>query len=521
MCFLKVTKKIQRQLMLFFTGILEEISNFLKILTEGLIENLEKINDLPVYIQNIGLALLGILIPLAIAILTEVYRKRGSPEEELSELDLQVILDNVFRIKRLLAYTLLIFLPCIIWNVSSGVLRLLELILSVVGIFMILKTIFNVYYWTKGNTFTYRFSHLKRLRNLADLEVAWRSVWKSKSINVQNELEFFKIFSSVIDKKLTEKKNLMIVVKLLDDFRIFMGNRSSVFLVAFDEVFPKMLNWNFISWKMERDYVNRRKEDEDLRVWMHWFEILRVLNSIIVCIEKRALEEEHMSYLFLKHFREHINVHKSEYDYAKYLLNIFYSVYFEKAPAVSKRSAIWECFPKEWKLTKGNIENKDNLVAKITLEIFLQWASQRIIEAKEDYDSQLDNLSYNLFPEVDPTVWATILIFVYSSHAGEKRVKSVIERKWTFGLLQRVRIFSGALEENIEEAIKSQESAEIKNAYELAVLLFPNVYSKELLEKYIEEAKELKYTEGSLEEQKRLKLLKILQEILDISRQKA
>jgi hypothetical protein len=510
-------KKNSGVFFVFFTGVFEETYDIFKTLIEGLIEKLEA-SSLPVYIQNIGLALLGILIPLAIAVLTEVYRKKGSPEEELSELDLQVILDNVFRIKRLLAYTLLVFLPYLVWDVSSGFFRLLEIIVSAVGICMILQTVFKVYNWTKGNVFAYRFSHLRKLENPVDLEAAWRSVWKSKTVNIQNELEFFKMFSSKIDKMLTEKKCLMTVTKLLNDFLIFIGNRSSILLVTFDEVLPKILNWNFITWKMEREHVSRQKENEDLHIWMHLSEILRILNSIIVDVEKRALEEEHTSYLFLKHLKDNINVNASEQNYARYLLRIFTNVFFEK---VSASERFWDCFPNEWKITKRNIEDKENLVAKITLEIYLQWASQRIIEAKEDYDRQLDNVSYNLFPEVDPVTWATILIFVYSPFINGNKVKSVIERNWTFGLLSRVRTFSGALEEKIEEAIKSQELAEIKNTYELAILLFPHVYSKELLEKYVEEAKELKYADGSVEEHKRLRLLKVLQGILDTLRQNA
>jgi len=105
-------------------------------LIENLIKGLEQVSNLPTYIQNTGLALLGILIPLAIAILTEIYRKKGGSEEEFSELDLLVMLDNVFKVKYLLAYVLLIFVPLFFWDVSNGYLRLFELILSTVGICM-------------------------------------------------------------------------------------------------------------------------------------------------------------------------------------------------------------------------------------------------------------------------------------------------------------------------------------------------------------------------------------------------
>jgi len=96
--------------------------------------------------------------------------------------------------------------------------------------------------------------------------------------------------------------------------------------------------------------------------------------------------------------------------------------------------------------------------------------------------------------------------------------RRVIERRWTFGLLTRIRRFSSVSE--FEEITKQQEAAEIKNTYELAILLFSNVFSKELLERSIKEAKALKYADGSEEERKRLRLIKTLQGIADFLTQK-
>jgi len=497
------------------------------MLTEGLIEKLEEANSLPAYIQNIGLSLLAILVPLAIAILTEVYRKKGSLEEEFSELDLHVILDDVFRIKWLVIYSLLIFLPYIAWDISNGFIRLFEIILSIIGIGLILKTIYDVYYWTKGDVFKYRFSYLRKLKNPVDLEIVWRSVWKSKNINVQNEKEFFKIFSSVIENKIkTAKRDLITVSRLLNDFLSFIKARSVIFLVAFEEVFPKILEWKFIAWKNEYEYLGQQK-DKDSSIWVHWFEISRILNSIVKSVEERAFEERN-AYLLFKHLQGHINARKDEYIlikerkryYVEDLLGIFYQVLFEKVPSSSERFDVWDSFPNEWKVTKRNIESKENLVARITLSKFLQWASQRILETREDYDRQLDNVSYNLFPELDPTTWAVVLIFVFSPY-GENRVKSVIERQWTFGFLTRIRIFSGVSEAEIKEIIKQQESVEITSTYELATLIFGDIFTKELLEKYIEEAKALKYADGSKEERKRLRLIEVLQGMLDFLKQRA
>lgn len=171
------------------------VSNFLIYI----FTNLEKLDYLPSVIQTIGMALLTILIPFAIAILTEVYRKRKGQNIEFRNLDLHVILDKIFKIKKLLIYITLIFFPIIFWEISPGALRFLEIIFSTIGIYLIIRTLLYNYLWIKGNVFKFRFSYLKSLKNYEDLESVWHSVWQTKNINTRNEKEFLKIFLSTIN----------------------------------------------------------------------------------------------------------------------------------------------------------------------------------------------------------------------------------------------------------------------------------------------------------------------------------
>jgi hypothetical protein len=187
--------------MLFFDPIqpingLEALRSFI----QEVIRLVEGLNELPSLFHNIGLALLSILIPLAIAILGDVYQKKKDKKEDFVELDLQVILDCVFPIRRLIVFSLLIFFPFAFWEISCASLRILEMLLSLIGIYFLARTILNVYRWTKGDVFTFRFSHLEKLEKSPDFETAWKSVWSSKEIAMQSEIRFFKIFSSKIDK---------------------------------------------------------------------------------------------------------------------------------------------------------------------------------------------------------------------------------------------------------------------------------------------------------------------------------
>lgn len=75
-----------------------------------------------------------------------------------------------------------------------------------------------------------RLNYLKAIKNIQDMEESWHSVWQTKNVNIQNEREFFKIFSIAIDQllKLT-KKNPKTISKLLNDFYNFINNRSLAF----------------------------------------------------------------------------------------------------------------------------------------------------------------------------------------------------------------------------------------------------------------------------------------------------
>jgi hypothetical protein len=157
-------------------------------------------SNLPLLLQNLGLALLSVLIPLAIVILTEFYQKKGQEDRSFADVDLRVILDTVFQVKGIIVYSLIVFLPFIFWNNSYGFLRLTETILSIVGILLIIRVILRVYKWLKGNVNVFRYEYLKKLDDPLDLRIAWRSVWQSKDIGVQSEIELFRIFSSKIDE---------------------------------------------------------------------------------------------------------------------------------------------------------------------------------------------------------------------------------------------------------------------------------------------------------------------------------
>lgn len=224
-----------------------------------------------------------------------------------------------------------------------------------------------------------------------------------------------------------------------------------------------------------------------------------------------------------------MTVNNDKRYYAEDLLSTFYQFFFETIADSSSRRDIWlHHFPQEWKITKDNLEK--NTLAGTSWYNFQQWALHRISELKQKEDKKLDDVLANLFPEVKPEIWATILIFVYSPDI-ENRVRTVIEQPLYFsGLISRCdrsRGYSYLPEESgeeffsrISEIKQEQEKKKIRNTSELTYLLFKDQFSKDNLQNYIQKLEKLKYPENSEEHRKRLTLLNIFSDMLGFLNQK-
>jgi hypothetical protein len=155
--------------------------------------------NLPVVFQTLGLALLGILIPLTIAVLQDLLQKKEEEDTNFSILDLHVILDRVFQVKSLLLFSAFVFVPFVFWDIEIGIIRLLEIGLAIIGIVFIMRIILRVYHWTKGDVSDFRREYLKKLTNRSEMVPVWKSVWNNRKMSYHEEKEFFDIFSQKID----------------------------------------------------------------------------------------------------------------------------------------------------------------------------------------------------------------------------------------------------------------------------------------------------------------------------------
>lgn len=463
-----------------------------------------QVDNLAGLMQNVGLAMVTILIPFAIAIIVEILQQKRNGETDFADLDLHVVLDRIFNLTRILICIGLLFISPLFWEASIPCVRTILLLCWVAGIMLTANILKNLYHWTRGNVDECRLSYLKEVNNLEDIVVVWKSVWKTKHTNVQNEGHYFSVFSQKIDALVEDKKNLALADKLLNDFKFLLDKRSLIFLVSPGGVFSKTLEWHFKIWEQRKKYI---RQDEDISIWANYNNILNSLDYIVRFIMEKSLKEKE-SYLCFNAAIKHIS-DKNKNAYLNHLFIQFYFIFFENIHESPERYDIWkEYFPNEWKITKANLHDPENSIAKISSNEFFRWASNRIMSPDTDYDARLDEIARNLFPDLDPMIWAAILIFVYCPSADSERPKFVIETRWTFGM---ITTFIGSTQEEIE----AEELQYRKNTIELALLLFKNQFQKQKLVIYIEQLQKLTiYDVDSKEERRRLGLLRIFEDML-------
>ncbi|MDD3427435.1 MAG: hypothetical protein PHQ76_04270 [Caldisericia bacterium] len=489
-------------------------------------KNLSKVENFPNIIQGIGLALLTILIPLAIAILADAYQKRKNKDNEFVHLDLHVILDNVFNIRLIIFSVFLIFLPLFFWNIFIGLWKLIAIVLTFIGVLLLTVIIIKVYHWIKGNVFDYRFSYLKKANKENDLEVVWKSVWEAPKIDIQNEKEFCKIFFNKVHYLFGLSKNrLKILSKLLNNFYSYIEYRSLILLLEPNISFNRILEWHFKSWQNEYMHIKKYSKGEDKsNSAFNYREISRALDAILSNIEERSVKGQEF-YAFIIYFKKHAEKYKYEvvdngnkHYYIDHLFEQFYRTFFKSIEEAnfSAKYILWDqCFPEDWKVTKNNLENNESrFFSNLSFKYFFNWAMDRINKAIDGKDLILGEVANNLFPGIDSNLFLTLLIIFTSGSNKKNNVKYIIEKPWDFGFHIKTKLFPGEInKEEMTKRINEDEKREEQETYELVFLLFKKIISKENIQQYIEEIECLKYSKDSNEELERNELLDIFKKM--------
>ena len=314
-------------------------------------------------------------------------------------------------------------------------------------------------------------------------------------------------------------ENLKIIGKLLEDYSNFIENRSNVYLIVLDNIFPKILEWHFYIWQKEYELLGK---DHDLNEWSNYNQISATLDGIFKKVEERALKEGN-SYSFFRAFEKHIERNKevfiegakNKFYYVESIMPIFYSTLVENIKNSKERHDIWgHYFPIKWKITKDNIEDQKNIISRALLHYFLDWARERFWQSEDEkeYDGLLDEIATNLFPSVEPILWAKLLTILMRSWVNDNRMKSLIELGTNFGLFSRIFVSFDSTENQLHDLMATQE----KVTMELVLFLFGNYFTKDTLNNFIKDLNELKYDQDSKEEKRRHDYITIFNKLIQM-----
>jgi hypothetical protein len=474
---LKVLKNIAFKINLFKVKIIVIIALLFTVYILSCLNN----SDLDKLITSLGLAFLTLLIPLAMGILLDVYQRRREKESDFMQLDLQVILNRVFKIKWLVCFILLVFIPMLFWkSIDNIVFRFFELVTSSLGLSFIAFTVFDTYGWIKGYNFKYRLNYLSKLNSLEDMDICWKSVWSVKDLSLEDETDLFEVFAkkvgSLIDKRWAQKDLLISLNNLLSNFQgKIMIRRLYSFLPGTKNTFLLILELHLKIWKKLQS--NRNNEYTD-----HAKMAYEYLSQIVIDLEKRALGGQPYFYHFIKYMN----------DYAREVLNqspsfedAYLKPFFEKvfdvilddiySECYSKKSP--RCFPEEYSETKDNLENNDNIISKIFLRILLGKIEDLI--AHNNDKICLFYVIKIFFPDTNWKILIEAFNFIFTpSIEGKKRIEIVAEHGWqpqipsstippqnTFALIKAIAKIDERFIKLIDKETIKEYVVEVENEY--------------------------------------------------------
>jgi len=339
------------------------------------------------------------------------------------------------------------------------------------------------------------------------MEEAWRSVWQTENINPQNEQEFFKIYISTVNRLL--QKDTLVASKLLSDVNIFLNKRSSSFLTRPNGILDDILKLHFVVFKTKREYYGQKR---NLDIWSQYSILFGTIDSIFRKIEIQAMQEKG-GFLFFDSLTKHIdNISVDTDDYKSRLFETFFHTFLKNIYDAPEKFDIWEhYFPGEWKVSKCNLLDSKNKIARMSCNNFFNWAVDRIQRPSKELDFCLNDVSTNLFPETDPILWAKILIFIFSPY-GENRLQSVIERPWSFGFIGRMTVSFDS------DHARKMYSDQVNSTLDLSYFLFKVQSSEVNLRDYLKSLNNLLYPEESENEGKRLGLIDLFTQMLHFVR---
>ncbi len=459
---------------------------------------------LPELMQGAGAAVLTLLVSFAIGIILYHLNDR---DKAGGQLDLHVALDYVWMFKLSLVPLLLVVILPFTMGANSVVWQSIIFTTWFISLSLLIWIVIRLYGWVKGNKHSRRLGYLAKFpKSDTDKIVSWNDLWSTSNTHTRfNEKDYFVAFSNQIDALLQKggDRNWNTIAQLLTDFHSHIDKRDKIFLLVFDEFFPKILEWHLQIWTFHYTQYSKEKSNNKDKINTKAFEVDLVIDQIIRFITKEALVGSNgRAFSYFDELKKHIAKHadyviegtKHTYEYVAHIP--IYEDCFEYIPQSPDSYDIWgHYFPEEWKINISNLES--NVVSRIWMHRYLEWSQSRIWKESEDWDKQLDELNKGLFDTVDPITWAKIHTFVFRPRReSETKMKTMVETGTKFGYSGRT--FAG-WGDDFETQYQELQKAELNNTIDLALHIFPRVFTEKNIITWQKEITELQYPEDSSE----------------------
>jgi hypothetical protein len=458
--------------------------------------------NIPALAQNIGIALVTLLIPIAIALLQD---------REFDALDKNVILDHIVRSKDIIVFLAFIFITPFFWEISNLSWRIFEVLVWSAGVAFMVNVLARAYEWIKGDKFPHRLSYLDESTAFDDQEESWKSIWAAKDINSQNEQELTYLFIKKIDALAVSPKDRAKAARLLEDYLFNIELRQPFTLcMGEDSLYAKVLEW-YKGNRVAEEEILGKGEERDNDLWSKSSYLSRTIRNMLKRVEELSIERDDF-YNFITPFRKHLEGNKDlilrdNYPYIKDLFSWFYPVFFEKVPENDYSfNVFYHYFPKEWTVTLSNLDSPTTSEYAIySVNEFFEWARPRIWRDSEEWDKHLDVMIDGIFPDVDPITFAPILMCVFNYHLD---IQPIIEKGWKFGLVGRSVSLDYVDERDDGKEFSRKYKIYEENSIKLALRLFGNRFNLAQTDEIVKQAKSLrkKYEKDSKEYRRTIKL---------------
>ena len=465
------------------------------------------LHDYPIYAQNVGIALLTVLIPFIIAVFADILNKLSKKDEGLNELDRRVLLYHVFGLPyRFLVVLFLLFIPEFYWDSFNHVGRGIIITLNVVGVAGMLQIYLALLNWAMGRKDPYRIKQLLRLRKGDDIVYSWRSVWKSPN-NAIFEANAFDAYDKTIRRLLDRGPEKFsdfgaVTFALIPDFSNHLKTGDPIELLLFrGEALKKILEWHQISWTKAKALDVKDKT----KAWGDYYGFTNQLDQLLNVLYGQLINKK----LTFNMFQDLVE-HTKQFSKPLYLQELTSDLH----KSVFERSDydFWRDFPDDWKITHKSLVQRNNAIQATLFRQYIDWTMSIISSTDSKVLDQFNLVTRELFPDLDPQDFPIILRLLIQPF-GDSRMRSIIETEW-YPSMSRV---TG----NIDD-LKSLIEVQRKNMYEFADqhLSLLNNYNHETNKGYLKELRGLKYPKDSIEEHKQQRLIRILEGINEYEKQR-